>query len=122
MTIAQTNVPRGKAMLIRTTGHVSFIDVPKAEGLAGAIGAESVDVVTLTLRGPAQAGLIMIYDEDGWDYAISEIGPGHFKSVPSTPRRPVNFKATALYREIAPTSVHQIVGDVLIMHDGDTPS
>jgi hypothetical protein len=123
LTIAQLAIPRGKALLINTNGERSLIDFPPNGHLGKAIGAAMCDTVILSWMPHGHIpDLVMVVDDDGWETTMVDHGDGRLEFVPTGPKRPVNDIATDLYREVAPAESYQIAGDVLILHDGDSPS
>lgn len=111
-------------MVIRTNGSVDVI-VPQAKNSAGrlaaiqeAIGADTLDFVSVGRAN--RTDLVMAVDDNGWDTRTVDHGNGRIELVPTTPRKPVNAQATALYWAVCkPGTTHQIVGDAAILHDGD---
>lgn len=106
-----------KARIIRTDGTEETYDVANGPGamrtIEQLIGAELVDVVNL------RDGRVMIVDDAGWNYEVVKEGKIE-RHVPTSPRRPINDRATALYLSVcAPGTTHQIAGDVAIALDKD---
>ena len=68
-------------------------------------------------------GRVMLVDDNGWVTERVE-EPSQYgtciKLRPIAARHPVNVEATKLYHAICkPGTTHQIVGDVVIVYDGD---
>lgn len=104
-----------KAHIIRCDGSEERTDVEHG-GVAAAIGATTTDSVNL------RDGRIMFVDDDGWEFVVKHVSPTHIVHVPTRARRPVNTKATALYHSVCvPGTTHQIVGDVCIVAESESP-
>ena len=84
--------------IIRTSGAVEPLDrSPSIAETCRLIGADALDTVNL------RDGSVMLLDD-----------LGHPK------RRPLNAIATKLYHAVCrPGTTHQILGDVVIVHDAD---
>lgn len=82
------------------------------------IDTTSLDMVSLHHLGqPLQ---VMLLDDYGWETEVRKIGPSHFARVPVRALKPFNAKATELYlANCKPGTTHTIVGDVVVIGDGD---
>ena len=113
-------------LIIRTDGTEEVHQVSADDWVGAAeklIDAECMDSVNLRDRR------IMFVDDFGWetetvteDNAVLPNGQVGFKMslIPVRARKPINAKATALYRAVCrPGIVHQIAGDVAILRDDD---
>jgi hypothetical protein len=77
------------------------------------MGVEITDTVNL------RNGTVMLVDDDGWN-TEEQIHESGVTLKPTTPKKPINAKATILYRSVTrPGHDHQIVGDVAIVTDAD---
>ena len=101
--------------VLRVDGSVERHEVPRAivmRTVREKIGADTLDAVDLG------RGRVMLVDDEGWDYVVEQVAPGHIRHVPTTPRRPLNAQATALYLQRCKAgTTHQIAGDVAVVVD-----
>lgn len=109
--------------LIKADGTEQTFDAPQPpESIHGLIGAETTDSVALYHMGRRPLH-VMVVDDMGWnfeqiDHGLDPDGVHQFEHRVTTPRKPVNLKATELYRaNCRPGVKHQIVGDVYIAPD-----
>lgn len=107
---------RGQFKVIRTDGtEETFAIKPTNKLVKLAIGAETLDTVTLSRSGRGMAETIMLLDDIGTGFVSTGFG---FRRV--GPTKPVNDKATKLYWSVCkPGTTHQIHGDVAICNDED---
>jgi hypothetical protein len=129
------NIPENCGLVIRTNGLEELITRTKEPKLAEIIGAELTDTVILSWKNTVP-DLVMVIDDNGYDYKIIDKATGkevdreteistlsggrvaHYEHVVTNARKPVNQKATELYHAVCkPGTTHQIVGDVIIIHD-----
>lgn len=103
-----------KFQLIKTDGTELWLDLPARRFFREAstlIGAELFDKVNL------RDGRTMWVDDGGWNTETITKG-NYINIVCTTPRKPINPKATALYHSVCrPGTTHKIAGDVLITND-----
>jgi hypothetical protein len=99
-----TYVRRGEYFIVRTTGAVErFQCRPTLRGIQADVGASCLDSVTLRRDAVGNAMVVMLCDDTGM-----------------IDGKPANPKATELYHSVCkPGTLHQIHGDVAIVHDGD---
>lgn len=118
MKIQDVSIPRGRFLVVRADGTTELVEQkPTLDLVRSAIGADTIDVVAVGRAN--RTDLVMIVDDDGWNSVPVE-RPYGIELVCTTPRRPLNGNATALYRAIChPGTTHQIAGDVAIAHDSD---
>jgi len=108
-------------MVIRCDGTIEQLDAPVSiKDICRIIGADTLDTVNLRHLGhPLQ---VMCVDDLGYETRAEDI-PGADNATFMRPVRalkPVNVKATALYHaSCIPGTTHQIVGDVVVVPDGD---
>jgi hypothetical protein len=116
---ALPQVERGTFLVIRTDGTEEVRRIhPSASAICTAIGCTTLDVVHIGRA--AGSDLMMSVDDNGWETKMVDHGWGRVEIKATTPRKPVNAKATALYHAICrPGTTHQIVGDVALAHDED---
>ena len=125
MTYTLPDIPQHHFLLIKTDGTEELRPFPSPPGfqrietMVAALGFDTLDFSTLTKDHWGRAKLLMVVNDKGWETDLVQHGPGRFELVPTTANFPVNDKATDLYRAIAPTSEHQIVGDVAVLNDDD---
>lgn len=101
--------------VIRTNGAEEHHEVRKAfaiREICALIGCETADTVNL------RDGRVMLVDDDGWECDVVRRENG-VELVPVHARKPINAKATELYRSVTIPNDHQIVGDVAIVRDED---
>lgn len=116
------DVPLGSFLVIRADGGARFLpQQPSLSVLKDALGCTTIDVVILTWLDRITPDLVMIVDDDGWEYEVIDRGGGYFHHRPLRPKpgKLVNPAATAIYQVCMPGTSHQIVGDVAICHDRD---
>ena len=106
--------------IIRADGTEESLPRPvSTKDIARMIGAgpKGLDIVNLLQFGfPLW---VMCVDGSGHETKMVDHGGGHFELVSIGHTKPVNEKATAIYRMKAPHSAHVIVGDVAIIPDDD---
>lgn len=105
-------------LLIRTDGTQQVLPGPVSSAeIHKLIGAECLDTVSLHHMGRPLH--VMMIDDHGYD--TEEVVDGHiFTMKPVRALKPVNVEATRLYHlNCQPGTVHQIVGDVVIVPDED---
>lgn len=113
-------VDRGTFLVIRTDGSEEVITKPpRLDDIRLAIGAVSLDFVTLTTDATGAADLLMAVDDDGWEFDVIEVAPGHIRHEPTRAKKPINRRATELYLAYWPGTDHQIAADVALLHDRD---
>jgi len=115
-------VDPGTFLVIRADGteKVTRAEKPVVRAIARAIGAETLDFVTLTWNAVGQPDLMMAVDDQGWEYEVIEHSPTHYEHRPTRARKPINPRATEFYLRICkPGTTHQIVGDVALCRDGE---
>lgn len=100
---ATIDIRRGEFKIIRVDGREELIEEkPTLDRIHKAIGCDTIDAVPLTFSHNAPA-LVMIADDNGM-----------------IDGKPVNQKATELYRAICkPATFYSIHGDVAICDDRD---
>jgi hypothetical protein len=106
---------RIKVEVIRTNGDEEKHEVPRSgvwPAIKKLLGCQIVDRVNL------RDGRVMIVDDEGWETETIE-RDGGIEVRPTKPRRPLNDKATAIYRSVTRPNDHQIAGDVAIVVDAD---
>jgi hypothetical protein len=82
------------------------------------IDAKSLDFVRIGKL--ENLDLVMAIDDLGYETETIEHGGNRFELKPVRALKPINPKATELYHAICYTgTTHQIVGDVVILHDGE---
>lgn len=105
--------------LFRTDG--TSMDLPagmSVSELNALIGAETAD--TVCLRHLGEPLHVMVVDDAGYETETIEHSPGQFETRPIRALKPLNVVATALYHaNCQPGVTHQIVGDVVVVPDGD---
>lgn len=105
--------------LIRADG--TSMDLPlgkKMPELLALMGAATADSVNLRHMGEPMH--VMLVDDRGYETETIDHGDGHFELRPTKARKPVNAEATKLYlANCRPGTVHQIVGDVVVVPDLD---
>jgi hypothetical protein len=107
-------------LLIRTDGSITPLDrTPKdMDERDGMIGASTTDLVALRHLGAPLH--VMIVDDDGYETEFVDHGTLVFERRCVRALKPVNARATELYHaNCLPGTTHQIVGDVLVLPDGD---
>jgi hypothetical protein len=105
-------------MLIRTDGTTQVFDKPVPfDEIRRLIGADTMDTVALHHMGRPLH--VMMVDDMGYETkAVVDGNTTHL--VPVRALKPVNLKATELYHaNCMPGTLHQIVGDVLVVPDED---
>jgi hypothetical protein len=117
-------VARGTYLIVRCDGTEELMrDMPTAEKLCRAIGADTLDTVILTwigTPGRSPPDLIMSVDDRGYETEVIDHDRNHIELRPVHARLPVNERATLWYWAIClPGTTHQIVGDVVIARDQD---
>jgi hypothetical protein len=117
-----------RVTILRTTGAREIHTIPHDGWLAAIhtlIGCTTCDTVTLADRRH-----VMFVDDDGYAVEVIDHGaqpdprrPGQTLAVIerrcTTPKKPVNAAATALYHARGGDPGHAIVGDVAIVRDDD---
>lgn len=105
-------------MLIKTDGTRHELTGPTSmRDITQMIGADGLD--TVTLRSPGYAGHVMLVDDHGYE-TRADINGRVVTLVPVIARKPVNAEATQLYlAQCKPGTMHQIVGDVVVVPDLD---
>jgi hypothetical protein len=108
--------------LIRADGtSEELAETPSMWQIHRLIGAETLDVVKLRHLGEPLH--VMLVDDNGYETETVQQGPGHFLLRPVRRRKPVNLEATKLYHaNCYPGVEEQIVGDVVVVPDGDFES
>jgi len=103
--------------VIRTSGREEVHEVPPGIAAIRAIhtllSRETVDVVNV------RDGRLMVVDDEAWESETVVHPGGAIELVARTPRKPINVKATALYRAVTMPNDHQIAVDVAIVFDAD---
>jgi hypothetical protein len=103
-----------KVTIIRATGAEETHEVPR--GSIGAVrallGCEFLDTVNLG------DGRVMLVDDEGWNTEVIQTAE-RIEVRPTTPRKPINDRATAIYRSVTLPNHHRIAGDVAIVRDED---
>ena len=107
---------RGEFKVIRTDGtEETFAIKPTNALVKQAIGAETLDTVTLSRSSRGMAETIMLIDDIGTGFVSTGFG---FRRI--GPTKPINHKATVLYWDVCKAgTTNAIHGDVAICNDGD---
>ena len=108
------SVERGTYLILRADGREEVVH-KKVTGnnLRRDIGAKMLDFVSL-----GRGDLEMAVDDNGWETRAEE-RPYGMELIQVRPLKPINHKATEIYRALGSTG--QIAGDVAIFHDHDYP-
>lgn len=96
--------PPGQWKVARVNGIIEvLLERPTIRGICEAIGADTLDSVTLRDAQGRPSGVVMMVDDSGL-----------------IDGKPVNPAATKLYHSVCrPGTTHPICGDVAIVNDGD---
>lgn len=123
-----TNLPyigKGTLLVLRCNGNHETHKLSKdwASQIRKLIDTTSLDFVSI--GRPFQSDLVMAVDDFGYETETIDHGTvdgqHRFELKPIKARKPINPEATKLYLQICrPGTTHQIVGDVAILHDGDS--
>lgn len=129
--VSPPEIPRGHALLIIAEGSEQLLgSVPDYATRATLLACKAFDRVNIGKLLPPddpRSDLVMIIDGHGYESELvyqdgNQVGEAMTLELrPRKPLKPVNKRATEYYHAICvPGTTHEIVGDVLIIHDGDS--